>query len=326
MGENSTIEWTNHTFNPWLGCSKVAVGCEHCYAERDMDHRYHKVKWGPQGTRVKTSAENWRKPLKWNSEAQAAGERRRVFCASLADVFEDWQGPIRDSRGNVLTYLHGDPEHMIDGGPVTMDMLRRDLCALIDATPWLDWLLLTKRPENIRRMWPQTKLNRQLNGPGDGLLGSYRWNCWLLTSLATQSDADRNIPELLKCRDLVPVLGVSAEPLLDFVDLTAIPHAGCGQFDALDGRSWDESEVDGKSCSSNGGLDWVIVGGESGPHARPLHPEWAQSLRDQCQAAGVPFFVKQMEVGGKVRHDLEAFPETLRRREFPRVVKRSCDG
>jgi ssDNA-binding Zn-finger/Zn-ribbon topoisomerase 1 len=132
MGENSGISWTDHTFNPWMGCTKVSPACANCYAERDWDKRYGKVKWGDGGTRMKTSAENWKKPLKWNSEArlfvecvnpncrhrwqlaaamqesfcpkcgdpEAKSVRPRVFCASLADVFETWIGPIRDSGGS----------------------------------------------------------------------------------------------------------------------------------------------------------------------------------------------------------------------------------
>lgn len=263
MGENTKIEWATHTFNPW---------CEHCYAERDMDKRLGRAKWGPAGTRRKTSAANWAKPLKWAREAEQLGQRQRVFCASLADVFEDWQGAI------VVRVDGGDVNLGTDGrasrGPddrLTMNDLRRDLFQLIDATPWLDWLLVTKRPENIRRMWP-TFDNGEVNT-------DYRHNCWLLTSISTQADAGKNIPELLKCRDLVPVLGVSAEPLLGPVEL------GVTRREARDSRA--------SQLAPRAFLDWLIVGGESGPHARPMHPEWARGLRDQCQAAGVPFFFKQ---------------------------------
>ena len=102
MAENSKIEWTDHTFNPWMGCTKVSPACTNCYAERDFDHRYKKVKWGPTGTRVVTSDANWRKPLKWNRDAEGLPVRHRVFCASLADVFEDWDGEMLDHNGNRL--------------------------------------------------------------------------------------------------------------------------------------------------------------------------------------------------------------------------------
>lgn len=102
MAENSHISWTDNTFNPWMGCTKVSPACQHCYAERDMDHRYGKVSWGPNGNRVKTSEANWRKPLRWNREATDSGKRLYVFCASLADVFEDWKGPIVNAAGQTL--------------------------------------------------------------------------------------------------------------------------------------------------------------------------------------------------------------------------------
>jgi protein gp37 len=124
MGANSRIEWTDHTFNPWMGCSKVSPACDGCYAEALMDLRYGKVQWGPHGERVRTAPANWKQPVKWNKEAAAAGTRPRVFCASLADVFDN-QVP---------------PEW------------RADLFALIRATPNLIWLLLTKRPQNIVKM------------------------------------------------------------------------------------------------------------------------------------------------------------------------------
>lgn len=128
MAENSKIEWTDHTFNPWIGCQKVSPGCDHCYAEALMDHRYHKVEWGPHGERKRTSEANWKLPLRWAKAARGTGKRPRVFCASLADVFDNQ----------------------------VSDLWRSDLFALIEDTPELDWLLLTKRPQNIKRMlWPK---------------------------------------------------------------------------------------------------------------------------------------------------------------------------
>ncbi len=117
MAENSKIAWTDHTFNPWFGCTRVSPGCQNCYAENWMDRRYKKVKWGPGQPRVRTKT--WGDPEKWNRQAQASGIRKKVFCASLADwldteVPEEW-----------LT----------------------DLMALIQRCPHLDWLMLTKRPE-----------------------------------------------------------------------------------------------------------------------------------------------------------------------------------
>lgn len=297
MAENSSIEWTTHTFNPWTGCTKVAAGCANCYAE-SWSKRTGMTKWGPGGTRVRTSAANWRKPVKWNREAEFRSDpqRPRVFCASLADVFEDWQGPIM-FPGRQPVYAGKDGR--ASSGPAnraTMDDLRRDLFALIDATPYLDWLLLTKRPENIRRMWCS-----HVNTDGKPPSMLPRHNVWLLTSIAEQADAERNIPELLKCRDLAPVLGLSCEPLVGRVKLqSACPCPNGRQCvkdritghrivqDSSEGGLWVEC-----ACSRLNGISWVICGGESGHHARPMHPDWARSLRDQCAAAGVPFFFKQ---------------------------------
>src|ERR1700724_722421 len=93
MAENSKIEWCDHTFNPWMGCQKVSPGCDHCYAEAMMDTRYGRVQWGPHGERVRTSQQNWKKPIQWNAQAHTFrkenGHRPRVFCASLADVFDN---------------------------------------------------------------------------------------------------------------------------------------------------------------------------------------------------------------------------------------------
>jgi protein gp37 len=120
--KNSAIQWTHHTFNPWIGCAKVAPECKFCYAEEQQDHRYGRVKWGKGQPRSRTAASYWRQPLKWNEEA--SDERKRVFCASLADVFDE----------------------EVDS------TWRHDLFHLILNTPNLDWLLLTKRPE-FARTW-----------------------------------------------------------------------------------------------------------------------------------------------------------------------------
>lgn len=238
MAENSAIEWTDHTFNPWIGCTKVSDGCKHCYAETLMDKRYGKVKWGPQGARVRTSKANWDKPRRWNEQAKKEGRRFRVFCASLADVFEE---------------KPDQPE---------INEWRNDLFALIDATPNLDWLLLTKRPENIKRLWPFGWYGRDFTWP----------NVWMGTSVENQETADERIPWLLKIPAVVHFL--SCEPLLGHIDLE------------LSGANYGRDDL-------NEMVNWVIVGGESGPGARPLHPDWVRSIRDQCLEADTPFFFKQ---------------------------------
>jgi protein gp37 len=298
VGENSAIEWTHHTFNPWIGCTKVAAGCAHCYAETLMDSRYGKAQWGPNGTRVLTSPSNWAKPLKWNRDAERAGVCARVFCASLADVFEEWPGRITDSHGDTLFVCEcGNtdgaatdieaPKCSNDCGRnmrrMTLEDVRYKLFSMIDATPNLDWLLLTKRPKNIRRMMfdPDT-----LNG------WELRQNVWLGTSIATQEDADRNVPYLLECRDLSPVLFLSMEPLLGPVRLDAV-GVGSVTGNYTNCLTGETCFPDGEVIHKGAAIDWGIVGGESGPNARPMHPDWARSIRDQCQAAGVPFHFKQ---------------------------------
>lgn len=281
MAENSKIEWTDHTFNPWRGCTKVSPGCANCYAEK-MSKRNHKTlgTWGPSGKRVVASESMWKKPVKWNRDAKFAMEywkqrcdtekleyiRPRVFCASLADVFEDWQGPMLNHKGEQLN--------------LTMDDVRAQLFTLIDATPFLDWILVTKRPENIDRMVPPGPMAKKCKEAA-----WYRNNVWLLTSVENQEQADKRIPELLKCRDMSPVLGLSCEPLLGPVDFTV------GVKDYINGLNVYSKPTLPKNYLDE--LDWVIVGGESGPNARPIHPDWARSLRDQCAAAGVPYFFKQ---------------------------------
>lgn len=317
MAETTKIEWCDATFNHVIGCSKVHQGCANCYAERDWDKRRHHAKWGPNGTRVITSDENWKKPKTWNKKAEKEGRRMRVFCASLADVFEDWDGPISDSNGDWLHqctscrnpdgtffqattppydkwkkgYEHCCGEKLFQ---LTLDDVRRRLFALIDATPWLDWLLVTKRPENVRRMWADHHVPM---GPGDfrrwrddpSVNENNRHNVWLLTSVSEQATADKMVPELLKLRDLVPVLGLSIEPLLGPIDLRQV-KTHLGHRDVLFVGDEGGAEYSG---SRRNFLNWIIVGGESGPNARPMHPNWVRSLRDQAMDAGVPFFFKQ---------------------------------
>lgn len=333
MAENSGIAWTTHTFNPWIGCTKVSAGCRACYAENLMDTRYKKAQWGPNGTRVLTSPGNWAKPLKWNKEAAAAGTRVRVFCASLADVFEDWMGPVHNHKGEVLATFGGGYRPALAGDDfcrATLDDIRRDLFALIDATPNLDWLLLTKRPENIRRMW----VHPNDTGTGFESLTRKRYNVWLGTSVAVQADADKNIPELLQCRNLSPVLWVSAEPMLGKIDLRNIPtttkndEGGFYSIDALEGsadsRTWDGRIVWGGLSK----LDWIIPGCESAGQQIGSLGEFADGdawlagcadLVAQCKTAGVPAFVKQVPIGGKLSHDPAEWPEGIRVREFPKT-------
>jgi protein gp37 len=213
-----------------------------------------------------------------------------VFCASLADVFENWEGVIfaPGKQPVILNKRWHASARMADRA--TLDDVRARLFALIAATPNLDWLLLTKRPENIGPMWPMPMNDRE---PGDELV-LRRENVWLLTSIAEQTDVDRNLPLLLNHRDMAPVLGLSCEPLIGPLQL-GLDRIWCRYHQCFEASAcMDESEPCFRWQSIVGDmLDWVIVGGESGHHARPMHPDWARSIRDQCQAAGVPYFFKQ---------------------------------
>ena len=269
MSENTKIEWADHTFNSWEGCQKVGPGCDHCYAET-RNARYSggiASNWGPGAPRRRTSPSNWRKPIAWNkahAEFFAAhGRRQRVFCASLADVFDN----------------------------AVPDGWRVDLLQLIADTPNLDWLLCTKRIGNAHQM-----LDDALSVLSHGLT---RWedvpwpNVWIGATIVNQTEADRDIPKLLA----VPAAKrfLSMEPLLGPVDLTRIRRSSPDSDwtycdDVLTG--FRAHKCGGHTDASNA-VQWVIVGGESGPGARPMHPEWARSLRDQCEAAGVPFLFKQ---------------------------------
>ena len=318
MAENSKIEWTDHTFNPWRGCVKVSPACKNCYADA-LSKRNPKTLgvFGTQkqgGTRVVGTEAYWKKPLKWNLDYEEAmsqfrggfgefPERPRVFCASLADVFEDWVGPMVNHKGEKL-FVHRDgswssQQRSAPSSPprssLTMSDVRRRLFALIDATPNLDWLVLSKRPENIIKFWghpPGTPSNipedTDLTKISPLKLG-YRPNVWIGTTVENQEQAEKRTPKLLKCRDLSPCLFLSCEPLLSDLDLQNMDD-GESIYDALTGEfEWHN----GKEVGIQESIDWLIVGGESGPNARPSHPDWYRSLRGQCEAAGVPFFFKQ---------------------------------
>ena len=219
MAQNSNIEWTDHTFNPWWGCTKVSDGCKFCYAHTIANRFGHEI-WGPGATRRTFGENHWREPLRWNRKAEENGERLRVFCASMADVF--------------------DPEAPAEE--------RERLWELIRQTPHLDWQILTKRPHLIAENLP------------------FDWedgypNVWLGTSVEDVRVIDR-IESLTQVPAIVHFL--SLEPLIG--PLANLPL----------------------KC-----IEWAIVGGESGPGARPMKSEWVEEIRLQCETANVPFFFKQ---------------------------------
>lgn len=278
MAENTKIEWTDHTFNPWEGCQKVGPGCDNCYAET-RNARFaggQAVNWGPGAPRRRTTTSNWNKPLKWNKQAELASRawedfkarhllsdqeleakgfikprRPRVFCASLADVFDNAVDP----------------------------QWRADLFGLIMKTPRLDWLLLTKRIGNVKTMLSELAHE---SDPDLSLLDMMPLpNVWIGTTICNQREANRDIDKLLA----IPAHRhfLSMEPLLSSVNL--VPWIGT---DDCSPPLWLETPR-----AKGAEIDWVIVGGESGPGARPMHPDWARNIRDQCTEAGTAFLFKQ---------------------------------
>ena len=228
MGKDSRIEWTHHTFNPWWGCVKVSAACDHCYAET-WAKRLGEGLWGPHTPRRFFSDAHWKEPLRWDKDAARDKVRRRVFCASMADVFENRPDLVEE---------------------------RLRLLDLIAQTPHLDWLLLTKRIHLVRKQLPKGY--------------DFPANVWLGATVEDQATARKRIKYLLEFSS-PSVRFLSCEPLLSAVDLT--PYL---------------------VRNENGNrVDWIIAGGESGPHARPMDPAWPADLQKQCARAKVPFHFKQ---------------------------------
>jgi len=289
MGTITEIAWTDHSWNCWRGCSKISQGCDFCYAEQ-MSTRNPAVlgEWGPDGTRVVAAESYWKLPHKWNRAAEAEGRRHRVFCLSLGDWLED------------------RPELI----PV-----RARLLTTIAETPWLDWQLLTKRPEGWEDRIHEITYTEDKTAADlawDWLLGTPPPNVWVGASTENQEMADLRIPLLLQIPAAVRF--VSAEPLLGPVTILR-EWRGLGHRFA--------EQADGGPCccgrpsAYHTGIDWLIVGGESGPNRRPVEIDWIASLVRQCSNAGIAAFVKQ---DGHARPGQQGrIPDELWIKEFPRV-------
>lgn len=232
MAENSKISWTDHTFNPWIGCTKVSPACDNCYAETLMDTRYGRVTWGPGEDRSLTSKSNWAKPRKWNRDAAAAGTRPFVFCSSLADVFDN----------------------EVD------EMWRHRLWRLIEETPHLVWLLLTKRIGNVLKM-------TDVGGGSSNHLNMR--NVAIGATFGNQEEYDRDRMKLSDVRGW-------RQPLFTF-----------GSFEPLLGPVILDKFAP----------DWIIVGGESGARFRPMPMQWALDLEAGANRIGRVFHFKQ--TGGR---------------------------
>lgn len=295
MAERSNISWTDATFNPWIGCQAIGPGCDNCYAEAMAKRMGREF-----AARTRTSAANWKLPIKWDAQefvecdscgwrgelreasiVSAPGEsmcrcpacdkqalratRRRVFCASMADVFDN----------KVPTQW------------------RVDLLRVVAATPNLDWQFLTKRIGNAHAMMADAFCS----GWADHGFAWDRWashfkNVWIGATICNQEEADRDIPKLLSVPARVRFLSV--EPMLGRVDVSRwLDRCDRGSRPGPGGAGGvmcTECNGYGHGCTR---LRWVIVGGESGGKRRPMQIEWARDLIRQCKDAGVPVFVKQ---------------------------------
>ena len=244
MAKHTNIAWATSTFNPWIGCTKVAPGCDNCYADA-IDKRMRfggELHWGVGAPRHRTSASNWAQVRTWNRKAAAGQRPWRVFCGSLADIFDN----------------------------EVPQSWRWELWHLINETPALQWLIVTKRVGNVPTMVPQCWYN----------VAGFPANVRLLITVCNQQEADRDIPKLLAlpCDN-----GISYEPALEPVNF----------------REWLEpfNELDATMKPPNR-PQWIIVGGESAQgrrtSARPFDLQWARDTIAQCKAADVPVFVKQL--------------------------------
>jgi protein gp37 len=310
MGKNTGISWCDHTFNPWWGCVKVSEGCQRCYAET-FAKRMGMGLWGAGSERRLFGAKHWDEPLKWDKAAKRDGVRRRVFCASMADVFEDGRGDIIDAR--------------------------LKLWELIEATPNLEWLILTKRPERIEWIVPQRWVAK--GGQDNVRIGTtielQRWAKPRLEALLRWPgknfiSVEPMLEPISLARELVP-------QECDWDQVNAIPDVSepeefieeceaecdwvnCGN-DLVENPEWREwktwRERRAKLFAMGRGIDWVIIGGESGAGARLMEMWWATSLVMECELAGVPVFVKQLGGHPDKRDVVERWPAELQRREFP---------
>jgi protein gp37 len=271
MADKTAISWCDATFNPWWGCQKVSPACDHCYAERDAKRfTSGMVLWGVDSERRVFDEKHWRAPLTWAKTTPAKlGRRPRVFCASMGDWL-DLDAPLSE-------------------------FVR--LLETIRLTPELDWLLLSKRIGNWRK---------RLEAAADATVGTgalnlwiSQWlfaskppaNVWLGATVVNQEEADRDIPKLLMMPARVRFLSI--EPMLGRVDLCEALDIWWNQSSGALERGERQFSRYGNQREPDPRLHWVIAGGESGPGARPMHPDWARSLRDQCAAAGVAFHFKQ---------------------------------
>lgn len=275
MGENSKIEWTKHSANLWWGCVEVHAGCDNCYA-RVWSERFGNELWGSQMPRMEVKSV-WKNLAKFQKLAAEAGEMHRVFIGSMMDIFEKPMTLV-DKAGNFVMHPTLEP-----GQPVETDYLRDKLFTEISQGKYnnLMFLFLTKRPSNINKYIPE---EWKTDPPKNVMFG---------TSTVDQKTANKLIPQLLKVNGK---RFLSIEPMLGEINLRHLDADNGGdpdwcQIDCLTGRHTDMA----RPCPDVPKIDWIICGGESGSGRRPFDVAWARGVGYQCSAAGVPFFMKQVD-------------------------------
>jgi protein gp37 len=283
MADNTKIEWTDATWNPITGCQIVSDGCKNCYAMQLAGTRLAHTPSRSGLTRKNAAGKHI-----WTGETR--------FNRETLDQPLRWKRPRR-----IFVCAHGD----LFAESVPTDWIDQ-VFAIMALAPQHTFQVLTKQPERMRAYLSESDMAARVAPIGARLTGKpenfekLRWmqwplpNVWLGVSVEDQATADARIPHLLATP--AAIRWISAEPLLGRVDLTAVemvtsPETGAVpcKINSLSG-AWTRGGVPHDPV---GKLDWVVVGGESGPGARPMHPDWARSLRDQCAAAGVPYFFKQ---------------------------------
>jgi len=279
MGKDSKIAWCDNTWNPWHGCTKCSIGCARCYAQA-LANRWGFDIWGNDKSRRFFGEKHWREPLTWNKQAAAKGIKETVFCGSMCDIFED-----RDD----------------------LNISRKQLWMLIQETPHLTWLLLTKRPENIYSRIPAIWMS-------DG----FPANIWLGVTV----ESPKYMWRYLEITKFQTPRFISFEPLLD----TSIGMFETGvDYGKEDRSKWINGGINRSPASIErwgGGFmypypDWVIIGGESGAGCRQMEIDGVSRLNEQCLALDIPVFVKQLGGFPDKQDRREEWPESLQIQQFP---------
>jgi protein gp37 len=358
MGTQTKIQWADDTWNPWIGCTKVSLGCQKCYAAVATPTRMFGVKWGKGAPRRRSGEATFNAPLRWNAKSWVCEGCGEPFADALPGSYGAHERKIRDPitgkpkttvvciglathgfhRRRVFSLSLGD---WLDDEVPIKDFA--DMLQIITQCREINFLLLTKRPENWEgrlRAAHENLFGRGVHWIAQWIGGNPPPNCWIGVSVENQETADERIPKLLEIPAVIRF--ISYEPILgkvDFVDWL-------GEKSGFDGDGIEHTDF---------GIDWIICGGESGAGARPCNINWLRSTAQQCKQAGVACFVKQLgakpfalshcdiqgmeaalsysmhpsenqmaiypKLADKKGGDINEFPEDLRVREFPKDIR-----